>query len=111
MTWSEATTKFRQGTGGAYLVEFAAGRVIAGKLPWVLRLVLSVLGIALPPNAVVMVKGALKLPFKRSWLAAFVALGGDLPVWSEQGDPANGRWIGPAGERQRMVEALRRGTA
>jgi len=108
MTWYDAADRYPDGTAGVYIVRFASGRRVAGKVPWWLWLVLGPLGITLPDDSVVVLKGALKWPFRRSWLAVHIQGNALAEVEFGAAGFVGGKWLGPAGERAPIVRAVRK---
>jgi hypothetical protein len=107
MTWSDAADRYPDGTSGVHIVRFAAGRLVAGRLPRWLGLLLSLTGLALPDDGVVVLKGALKGPLRKSWLSLHIRANATAPLGIDACGFVGGKWLGPAGERTAIVRAVK----
>jgi hypothetical protein len=107
MTWNDAADRYPDGQGGVHIVRFAAGRLVAGRLPRWLGVVLMLTGLALPDDGVAVIKGALKWPPRKSWLSLHIRANTLAPLEFGEGGFLGGRWLGPAGERAAIVRAVR----
>ena len=110
MTWRQLQQTWQQGRGGIYaVVTNSIGAVTEGRLPWWVGLVLGAVGYTLPRQAVLLVKGAVKWPLKRSWLVVFAQEAATEEVARQNGADFRGAMgIGPSGERTKVVAEVMR---
>ena len=110
MTWAQAVSSWRQGTGGVYLLRLSAGKLVGSGLFGVVWSVACMVG-AVPEavrsaTGVIAVKGALGI---RTWAAGFV-WGGDQPVGFTSGRPDRVvEAFGPMAQQTAIVQTLRAG--